>query len=121
MHPNDGLPGTHNEASGFIGSMGQRASATWPEAMTRIAEATGERLESVRAFLDGQYGRQFADDVLYFHHTGLDLVAAVAAAVNRWQSWRVSARTSAHTGIPRGISNLTGFVVAAAFEEERVE
>ena len=57
------IPASQNEAWGFWGTMNEHAAAAWPLAMTAIADATGQPLESVRIFLDSRHGRHFADDV----------------------------------------------------------
>lgn len=56
-------PKTQNEAWVFWGTMGGHACVAWPVAMTQVAEATSEPLESVRAFLDSKHSRHFADSV----------------------------------------------------------
>jgi hypothetical protein len=121
MNDSDSIPGTQNEAWGFIGTMGEHAPAAWPVAMTKIAAATGEPLESVRAFLDSRHGRHFANDVRNFLGQRLSLDAAIQAAVDRWKGWRVGPRTSRNTGIPRGFNYLMGYVITAAFEDEAAQ
>ncbi len=74
------IPATQNNAWGFFGTMNEQASAAWPLAMTAIAEATGEPLESVRIFLDSRHGRHFADDVLNQLFAGNPLSEAIATA-----------------------------------------
>ncbi|MCW7536238.1 hypothetical protein OOT46_00010 [Aquabacterium sp. A7-Y] len=114
------IPATENEAWGFIGAMGVHAPAAWPLAMSAVAEATGQSLEAVRAFLDSRWGRHFANDVLNSLHEGTTLPAAILTAVDRWMTWRVGAKIAAHHGIPQGTAHLLGFVALAALEERLV-
>ncbi|WKB50793.1 hypothetical protein [Eleftheria terrae] len=118
MQPNDNVPAAPNEAWGFIGTMREHAPTAWPIAMRGIAKATGEPMESVRAFLDSRSGRHFADDVLNEVHAGEPLPQAIQKAIDRWMAWRIGAKTSAYHGIPRGLPYLTGFVIDAAMQEE---
>lgn len=118
MDTNTPIPATRNAEWGFWGTMTEQAEAAWPIAMSAIAQATGERIESVRAFLDSRYGRHFADDVLNEIHAGLALAEAIPAATRRWMGWTIGRRTSRDYGIPRGLPYLTGFVIQAAIDEE---
>ncbi|MET4701746.1 hypothetical protein ABIE65_004794 [Constrictibacter sp. MBR-5] len=44
-------------------------------------------------------------------YAGLELAAAIDAAVMRWMGWRIGRQTERDTGIPRGWGpHLTGFV-----------
>jgi hypothetical protein len=104
---------TRNEAWGFFGTMTQMnadAQQAWNAASAMIAAQTDASPEGVRDFLDSRHGRHFADDVSNGLHAGLGLVAAIEAAVDRWQGWRIGRRTSRETGIPAGLPYLTGFV-----------
>ena len=107
---------TNNEGWGFFGTISQHADAeaAWREAFIRIAEATACSAESIRDFLDSRHGRHFADDVANGLAAGLDVAAATAAAVDRWQTWRIGRRTARDEGIPAGLPYLTGRV--AQFE-----
>ncbi|MFM2007257.1 MAG: hypothetical protein RLZZ09_2912, partial [Pseudomonadota bacterium] len=67
MTKTNDIPSSTNEAWGFAGCLHEHAETAWPLAMTAIAKATGEPLDSVRAFLDSRHGRHFGDDV----HNGL--------------------------------------------------
>ena len=78
---NDTIPATRNEGWGFFGTMNERAEAAWPLAMTAVANATGETLDTVRLFLDSRFGRHFADDVLNAVDDGRALADAIAAAM----------------------------------------
>ena len=118
MNTTTQIPATQNEYWGFWGEMNEQAAAAWPLAMSAIAAATGENLESVRIFLDSSHGRHFADDVLKALHGGTDLQAAIVAATTRWMDWTIGRETSRDYGIPRGMPYLTGFVVHCAIVEE---
>ncbi len=112
------IPATQNKDLGFAGAMGNRAKVTWPIAMTTIAAATGQPLESVRVFLDSRHGRHFADDVLNEMAKGKDLEQAIYAAVARWMVWTIGRQTSRDYGIPCGLPYLTGFVMHCEIAEE---
>mgnify|MGYP001266318482 CR=1 FL=1 len=112
------IPATQNEAWGFWGTMNEDASAAWPLAMTTIADATGEPLESVRIFLDSSYGRHFADEVRNGLHQGQTLAEAIHTATHRWMGWKIGRQTSKQHGIPHGLPYLTGFVIHCAIVEE---
>jgi hypothetical protein len=64
--------------------MEQRAADARPLAMTQIAQATGEGLETVRDFLDSRHGRHFADDVRNELDAERLLADAIDAATQRW-------------------------------------
>jgi hypothetical protein len=104
------IPATQNEAWGFWGTMNEHASAAWPLAMTAISGATGQPLESVRAFLDSRHGRHFSDATATEMATGASLNDAIDAATRRWMAWRINHRTSIESGIPEGLPFLTGLV-----------
>lgn len=115
---NPAIPTSQNEAWGFFGSLNEDAQAAWPIAMTAIANATGESLESVRLFLDSRHGRHFSDDVRNEMLCGHPLNQAIATAVARWMGWRIDRRTAKEYGIPRKLPYLTGFVIHCAIVEE---
>jgi hypothetical protein len=112
------IPATQNEDWGFWGTMNEHAQAAWPIAMTAISDATGQPLESVRAFLDSRYGRHFADSVLNEMRWGNPIQQAVDATVTRWMGWTIGRLTSKEYGIPRSLPYLTGFVIHCAIIEE---
>ena len=96
------IPATQNEAWGFWGTMTENAAAAWPTAMTAIAEATGQPLDAVRAFLDSRHGRHFADDVLNQMHAGHALADAVHAATQQWMGWKIGRQTASSTASRAG-------------------
>jgi hypothetical protein len=118
---NTAIPATKNESWGFWGTMRGHASVAWPLAMTAIAEATGESLEDVRAFLDSKAGRHFADEVCGHQCHGQALPDAIANTVAAWMRMTIKRRTAIDYGIPHGSPYLTGFVIHAAIHDETVE
>jgi hypothetical protein len=114
MSQHDPIPATQNQAWGFWGTMDTHAEAAWPLAMTCIASATSEPLESVRAFLDSRHGRHYADDVQNGLAAGKTLQDAISAATSQWMAWTIDHHTSKDYGIPRGLPYLTGFVIHCA-------
>ncbi len=105
------IPATRNEGWGFYGTMNEHAEAAWPLAMTAVANATGESLDTVRVFLDSRFGRHYADNVLDAFDVGRSLPDAIDAATSKWMAWTIGGRTSMDYGIPRGLPYLTGFVI----------
>ena len=112
------IPATQNEAWGFTGAMSEHATAAWPVAMTTIADATYQPLESVRTFLDRRHGRHFADDVLNGLHAGLNLQDAIHAATQRWMGSTIGRLTSKQHGFPKGTPYLSGFVIHCEIVEK---
>ena len=112
------IPSSTNETWGFYGCLQEQATAAWPLAMHAIADATGEPLESVRAFLDSSHGRHFGDDVHNGLYQGLALSAAIDAATQRWMGWTIGRQTSKEYDIPKGLPYLVGFVISAAIHDE---
>lgn len=106
---------SENSGYGFYNEMDQAgcADAAWAAAMTAIAGETGAEPVDVRAFLDSVWGRHFADTVRDFlgQH---NLTQAVAAAIARWNGWKLSARTRRELDIPMPMPYLTGMVYVAA-------
>ena len=49
------IPTSQNDAWGFTGTMDEHAQVAWTIAMIAISDATGQPLESVRAFLDTEW------------------------------------------------------------------
>jgi hypothetical protein len=114
------IPATCNEAWGFFGTMGAHAREAWPIAMAAISDATGQPVESVRAFLDSRHGRHFGGEVLNHLHAGRPLADAIQAATRQWMGWTIGRQTSRDYGIPRGLPYLTGFVIHCGIVEEDV-
>lgn len=115
---NNPIPATRNETHGFWGTMNEHAAAAWPVAMAAISDATGQPLESVRAFLDSRHGRHFADDVGNELLRGRGLEEAVRSATARWMGWTIGRATARDYGIPRGLPYLTSFVIHCEIAEE---
>jgi hypothetical protein len=112
------IPDTRNEGWGFWGTMGGYASIAWPLAMSAIAEATGQPLEDVRAFLDSSYGRHFADDVRNGQHRGQSLADAITGTTATWMLRKADGRMNRDYGTPRGLPHLLGFVIVAASADD---
>ena len=123
---------SRNEDYGFFRTLtvcpqrDRRSAEVWNLASRLIAEALGASSEDemigIRDFLDSRIGRHFADDVVG-NMTGcnIGLEPAIAAAIRRWQGWRIDRATERSEGIPAGLPYLTGwvqhFAVAAAMAE----
>ena len=118
MNTTHEIPATGNDSWGFFGCLREQAEAAWPLAMRAIADATGEPLESVRAFLDSSHGRHFGDDVHNGLYQGLALPDAINAATQRWMGWTIGRQTSKDYDIPKGLPYLVGFVISAAIHDE---
>lgn len=103
---------SENEGWGSFATLRGHANqgAAWALAMQAVGRATGFSQAAVRDFLDSRHGRHFADDVANRLHAGLELAAAIDAAVTRWMGWRIGRQTERDEGIPRGLPYLTGFV-----------
>ena len=112
------ITATRNEGWGFYGTMNEHAEAAWPLAMTAVANATGESLDTVRVFLDSRFGRHYADSVLDAFDDSRSLTDAIAAATSKWMGWTIGRETSTNYGIPRGLPYLTGFVVHSGICDE---
>ena len=112
------MPTTTNESWCFWGTMNEKAQSAWPLAMTAVADATGQSLESVQTFLDSRHGRHFADDVNNALFLGANLQDAIKQATQRWMGWTISRQTSKEYGIPKGLPYLTGFVIHCDICEE---
>ena len=112
------MPTTTNESWGFWDTMNEKAQSAWPLAMTAVADATGQSLESVQTFLDSRHGRHFADDVNNALFLGANLQDAIKQATQRWMGWTISRQTSKEYGIPKGLPYLTGFVIHCDICEE---
>lgn len=112
---------SRNEAYGFFGAItacperDRRSTEVWTLASTLIAGAIRARSEDeavgIRDFLDSRMGRQFADDVVGVLQAGSGTSEeAIAAAIHKWQGWRISRATEREEGIPAGLPYLTGWV-----------
>lgn len=123
---------SRNEDYGFFRTLtvcpqrDRRSAEVWNLASRLIAEAIGASSEDemigIRDFLDSNIGRHFADDVVGNMTGGnIGLEPAIAAAIRRWQDWRINRKTEYEAGIPTGLPYLTGwvqhFVIAAAMAE----
>ena len=123
---------SRNHDLGFFGTLttcpqrDRRSVEVWVLASTLIAEAIRANSENemigIRDFLDSRMGRQFADDVVgNMSGCNIGLEAAIAAAIRRWQGWRIDRKTEREHGIPSGLPYLTGwaqhFAVTAAMAE----
>ncbi len=104
---------TANEAWGFYGTTSGfvDADAAWAIAFPAVLAATEGTAEGVRDFLDSRHGRHFADDVHNGVHVGLDLEAAIDAAITRWMGWTISRETAREIAMPKGLPYLKGFVL----------
>lgn len=120
MNTNQPIPSTQNDSWGFFGTLNENAQAAWPIAMTAISDATGQPLESVRAFLDSRHGRHLADDVMNELLGGHTIQQAIEAAVIRWMGWKIGREASRDYGIPRDLPYLTGFVIHCEIVEEEL-
>ena len=121
MNATTQIPATQNDTWGFYGTMNEQAEAAWPLAMTAISDATGQPLESVRAFLDSRHGRHFADDVQNGLYAGATLADAIEQATQRWMGWTIGRSTCKQYGIPKGLPYLTGFVIHCEITELSIE
>jgi len=119
MSNDTAIPATRNEGWGFWGTMNEHAAAAWPMAMAAIADATGEDLDNIRAFLDSRHGRHYADEVHNGLYVGKPLKDAIDAATQKWMGWTIGRQTSRDYGIPRGMAYLTGYVIHCAIIEEQ--
>ncbi|MBU3890102.1 hypothetical protein [Methylosinus sp. KRF6] len=90
----------------------------WAAASLAIAAATRCDAEDVRIFLDSKSGRHFSDDVMNGLSQGKGPETAIAAAIERWMSWRIGRATSRETGIPEGLPYLVGYVAFSGICEE---
>lgn len=72
-------------------------------AMTAVADATGEDLNNVRAFLDSRHGRHYADEVHNGLYVGKTLRDDIDAATQKWMGWTIGRQTSKDYGILRGL------------------
>lgn len=103
---------------GLLGTLKEHAATAWPIALTAISDATDQPLESVRAFLDSQHGRHFANDVQNEFYEGKNLADAINATTRRWMGWTIGRQISKQYGIPRGLPYLMGFVIHCEIADE---
>ncbi len=112
---------SRNEAYGFFGTITlsplreRRTAEVWALSFTQIAEAVRAQGEEdrlgIRDFLDSRMGRHFADDEVGALGCGVATSeAAIAAAIRKWQGWRISRTTEREDGIPAELPYLTGWV-----------
>jgi len=95
---------SRNEDHGFFRTLtvcpqrDRRSAEVWTLASRLIAAAiradSEDEMIGIRDFLDSRIGRHFADDVVG-NMTGcnIELEPAIAAAIGRWQSWRIDRAT----------------------------
>jgi hypothetical protein len=104
---------TGNEAWGFYGTASgfADADAAWAIAFPVVLAATEGTAEGVRDFLDSRHGRHFADDVHNGVHAGVDLTAAIEAAITRWMGWTINREMAREIAMPKGLPYLKGFVL----------
>ena len=123
---------SRNEDYGFFRTLtvcpqrDRRSTEVWMLASRLIAEAiraeSEDEMIGIRDFLHSRIGRHFADDVVG-NMTGcnIGLEPAIAAAIRRWQGWRIDRTTEREHGIPAGLPYLTSwvqhFAVTAAMKE----
>lgn len=98
--------GFYGTASGFTD-----ADAAWAIAFPAVLAATESTAEGVRDFLDSRHGRHFADDVHNGVHAGLDLTAAIEAAITHWMAWTLDRQTAREIAMPKGLPYLKGFAL----------
>jgi hypothetical protein len=93
-----------NEARGFYGTIEQHAepNQAWALAVAGITKGTGRCDQAVRDFLDGRYGRHFADEVAMGLRSGRDFPRAIDEAIERWMDRRIDAAIESELGIRRG-------------------
>ena len=111
---------TQNEAWGFYGTIAHhsnRPDLAFGCASDAIAKATGCSDAAVRAFMDSQYGRHFADAVSNLL-PGHNMPDAIDHTISHWMSLTINRMTQRKLGIPAGLPYLTGFVQHAAIEAE---
>ena len=114
---------TANEAWGFYGTVSgfADADAAWAIAFPAVLAATEGMAEGVRDFLDSRHGRHFADDVHNCVHAGLDLTAAIDAAITRWMDWKLDKKTAREIAMPTGLPYLKGFVLYFSLQAQAAQ
>ena len=92
---------SRNTDYGFFGTLttcperDRRTSEVWILTSRLIAQAVNatseEEMIGIRDFLDSRSGRHFADEVVGALQCGApDCEAAIAAAIAKWQDWRIA-------------------------------
>ena len=92
---------SRNTDYGFFGTLttcperDRRTGEVWILASSLIAQAVNatseEEMIGIRDFLDSRSGRHFADEVVGALQCGApDCEAAIAAAIAKWQDWRIT-------------------------------
>lgn len=116
------MEATRNEGYGFYGTMRVAGCAdeAWEIAMTAIAAETGTETDEVRDFLDSTWGRHFADTV-HCYLGKYSLKNAIAEAIKKWNSWKLTPRMRRELDIPMPMPYLTGMVYVASFEAQACE
>ena len=123
---------SRNKDYGFFGTLtrcperDRRSAEVWMLASRLIAEAihadSEDEMMGIRDFLDSRIGRHFADDVAgNMIGCNSELEPAIAAAIRRWQSWRIDRATERSEGIPAGLPHLTAWVQHFAVTAAMVE
>ena len=118
---------SRNEDYGFFGTLtrcperDRRSTEVWNLASRLIAGAvhadSEDEMIGIRDFLDSRMGRHFADDFVgKMTGRNIGLEPAIAAAIRRWQGWRINRKTEREHGIPAGLPYLTGWVHHFAVE-----
>ncbi|MGA3984031.1 hypothetical protein KN198_01110 [Ralstonia solanacearum] len=110
MRTNNQTRAIFNSGCDFRGTMKEHANEAFPLALAAISKATGLPLTSVRLFLDCEFGRTFAAEVLYNLSEGQALAPAIDAITNRWKTNKIDAQTHHTHGLPVGLPYLRSFV-----------
>ena len=70
-----------------------------------VIATSEEEMIGIREFLDSRSGLHFADEVVGALQCGApDCEAAIAAAITKWQDWRISRATECSDWIPAGLA-----------------
>ena len=111
---------TQNESWGFYGTSAgfSDPEQAWALCFSALSKIAGASTNGLRDFLDSRHGRHLADEVNNYLNDGLDLPAAVDAAVTRWMGWSINRTTSKEMGIPMGLPYLTGLIAHFEIQAE---
>lgn len=113
---------TENPSWGFFGEM-DRIPGIDPEmafdlAVREIMRATNQSGLHVVQMLDARHGRHFADEVHNRIHSGGgtrdELVNALAEAIGRWQTWRISPAEARRLQVSDRLPYLDALIVSFA-------